>query len=198
MTLEIPVPPGGVTAVVMGASAGGLAAFQTILAGLPEEFPASVMVVQHRQAAAVDLLPDLLARVCPLPVESAADKTLLCPGQVYVAPPNYHLLVERGGSLSLSVDPRVSYARPSIDVLFETAAAAFGERLIGVLLTGANHDGTAGFRAIKNHGGLTVAQDPETAEARLMPLTAVRAGVVDVVLPLDEIAKFLVEATSTW
>lgn len=177
--------------VAIGASTGGLGALQTILSALPADFPAALLIVQHRKAAAKDLLSEILGRTCLLGVQEATDKMLIRTGQVYLAPANYHLLVERDYSLSLSIDERVSYARPSIDVLFETAAEAYGKNLVGVLLTGANHDGTAGFRRIKAQRGLTIAQDPETAEAQTMPQSAIQAGVVDLVLSLEKIAGYL-------
>lgn len=179
-------------AVVMGASTGGLNALQTILKALPGNFPGSVLVVQHRKAAAEDLLSRLLRQVCPLPVLDAKDKIQIYPGHVYVAPADYHLLVERDKCLSLSVDAHVSYPRPSIDVLFETAAEVYRECLVAVLLTGANHDGTAGLGKIKACGGVTIAQDPATAEASIMPQSAIDTGWVDQILPLAEIADFIV------
>ena len=180
-------------AVVMGASSGGLNALQTILGALPGDFPGAFLIVQHRKAAAEDIFSRLLRQVCPLPVLEARDKSQVYPGHVYVAPANYHLLVEHDKRLSLSIDERVSYARPSIDVLFETAAEAYGRCLVAVLLTGANHDGTAGMRKISACGGLTIAQDPATAEACTMPQSAIDAGVVDHVLLLDEITGFIVD-----
>ena len=178
-------------AVVVGASTGGLRALQTILGALPGDFPGAFLIVQHRKASAEDLLSSLLRRVCLLPVLTARDKTPIYPGHVYVAPANYHLLVESDQYLSLSVDARVSYARPSIDVLFETAAEVYGQCLVAVLLTGANHDGTAGMRKVSACGGLTIAQDPATAEASTMPQSAIDAGVVDHMLLLEEIADFI-------
>ena len=177
-------------AVVMGASTGGLNALQTILNAVPGNFPGVFLVVQHRKAAAEDLLSYLLRQVCPLPVVEAKDKIQIYPGHVYIAPADYHLLVEQDKHLSLSVDAHVSYARPSIDVLFETAAEAYKKYLIAVLLTGANHDGTAGMSKIKFCGVLTIAQDPATAEASTMP--AIDGGWVDHILPLAEIADFIV------
>jgi two-component system chemotaxis response regulator CheB len=178
-------------AVVVGASTGGLSALQKILGALPGNFPGTFLIVQHRKATAEDLLSSLLRRVCLLPVLTARDKTPIYPGHIYLAPANYHLLVEREWRLSLSIDARVSFARPSIDVLFETAAEVFGKCLIAVLLTGANHDGTAGMRKVNACGGLTIAQDPATAEASIMPQSAIDAGVVDHVLLLEEIADFI-------
>lgn len=122
------------------------------------------------------------------------EKESIQPGCVYVAPPNYHVLIERNGTLSLSIDERINHARPSIDVLFETAAAVYGNALIGIILTGANNDGTRGMSAIRHSGGLTVAQDPESAEAAYMPASVIDAMQVDYILSLDKIADLLKQA----
>jgi two-component system chemotaxis response regulator CheB len=177
----------------MGASTGGLEALQTILKALPGNFPGALIIAQHRKASAEDLLSRLLRKVCLLPVLEARDKIQVYPGHVYAAPANYHLLVERDKYLSLSVDERVWFARPSIDVLFESAAEAYGKCLIAVLLTGANQDGTAGMRAVKERGGVTIAQDPAIAEASSMPQSAIDAGLVDHVLSLEEITEFIID-----
>ena len=132
---------------------------------------------------------------CPLTVKEADEKEPIKPGFVYIAPANYHLLVEQNKTLSLSIDSKVCYSRPSIDVLFETAAEAYLSGLIGIILTGANDDGTIGLKKIKEKGGLTIAQDPATAESGVMPLSAIRENVVDQILPLAEIASFLSQFT---
>jgi two-component system chemotaxis response regulator CheB len=181
-------------AVVIGGSSGGLEALQEILAPLPPGFGLPIIVVLHREPTSRELLAHLLARHCRLAVKEADEKEPIQPVVVYIAPANYHLLVELDRTLSLSVDPRVCYARPSIDVLFETAADAYHSGLVGILLTGANHDGTDGLRRIKARGGLTVAQDPASAKAAVMPHSAIQAGVVDRVLSLEEIAALLVNA----
>ncbi len=178
-------------AIVIGTSSGGLAALTTLLSPLPKGFRWPIMLVQHRLPTPDDHLTPLLDQATACHVKEAQDKEPLRGGYVYVAPANYHLLVELSQTLALSVDPKVCYARPSIDVLFETAAETFQERLVGILLTGANHDGTAGFRKIKQHNGLTIAQDPTTAAVPLMPQTALEAGVVDRVLSLPAIAVWL-------
>ena len=183
----------GWDAVVIGASAGGLHALETVLGGLPAAFRPAVLIVQHRKSAPEDLLPSLLRKVCALPVRDVRDKEPIRPGMVYLAPPDYHLLVEVDFHLSLSVDDRVSFSRPSIDVLFESAAEAYGPRLVGVLLTGANQDGTAGLSKIMELGGGTIVQDPETAENSTMPRAAIAAGAAGHVLPLEAIAPFLVK-----
>ena len=129
-------------------------------------------------------------------MKEADEKEPIKAGFVYLAPANYHLLVEPDKTVGLSVDPRVCYSRPSIDALFETAAEVYQAGLIGVVLTGASHDGTAGLRKVKEKGGLSLAQDPATGEAEVMPLSAIRGKVVDKVLPLAEIAAFLKQMAS--
>jgi two-component system chemotaxis response regulator CheB len=179
-------------AVVIGGSSGGLEALQEVLAPLPPGFGLPIIVVLHREPTSRELLAHLLARHCRLAVKEVDEKEPIQPGVVYIAPANYHLLVELDRTLSLSVDPRVCYARPSIDVLFETAADAYRSSLVGILLTGANRDGTDGLRRIKTWGGLTAVQDPTSAKAAVMPHSAIQARVVDHVLSLADIAALLV------
>jgi two-component system, chemotaxis family, protein-glutamate methylesterase/glutaminase len=150
-------------------------------------------VVQHRLPTHMEALAGLLDDLCPLHVKEAEEKERICPGNIYIAPGNYHLLVERDRTMSLSVDEKVSYARPAIDVLFETAAETYRASLIGILLTGANHDGTRGLKKIKENGGLTIVQDPDTAEAAAMPRSAIEAHAASQVLPLPAIAAWLQE-----
>ena len=177
--------------IVMGASWGGLNAVGEILAALPAETDAAVVVAQHRTNDVVEGgLAGLLADRAHLPVADANDKASIEPGHVYLAPPNYHLLVQPG-YFSLSTDEHVHYARPSIDVLFESAADAYRERVVGVILTGANADGAAGLARIKRSGGVAVVQDPLTAERGEMPGAALTATAADAVLPLDQIGPFL-------
>jgi two-component system chemotaxis response regulator CheB len=187
------------TLVVVGTSLGGMRALEVILHGLGADFPLPIVVVQHR-AADLDGQPSplaaLLQRHSALPVVEAADKDPLLGGRVYLAPADYHLLVDEG-SLALSVDARVLHARPSVDVLFESAAEAYREGVLGVLLTGASADGTAGAQHIKRRGGTIIAQDPATCESPVMPGSAITAGVVDRVLPLDQIAPYLNVAAVT-
>ena len=176
---------------VMGSSWGGLQALDAILGALPSDIDFAIAIVQHRSADAPDSgLPAYYAGRTSLPVQSVEDKDVIAPGRVYIAPPDYHLLVE-DGYFSLSVDDAVQYSRPSIDVLFESAADTYGGRTIGVLLTGANEDGVAGLLRIKKAGGMTIVQDPKTAARSTMPGAAVRAGAAVQVLPLDEIASGL-------
>jgi two-component system chemotaxis response regulator CheB len=177
----------------IGASWGGLHAVTTVLSTLArEDLNAAVVIAQHRSVDSQEgALPDLLGHSVPVPVRDANDKEPIEPGTIYVAPTDYHLLVE-DGTFALTTDERVQFARPSIDVLFETAAEAYGQRMAGVILTGANADGAAGLRSVREHGGLTVVQDPATAERSAMPAAALAATEVDSVLPLEEIGPFLV------
>ena len=178
--------------VVVGASWGGLQALERLLQELPEEFEPPVVIAQHRSPSSDrDGLAQLLQTHARRPVSDAGDKDAIEPRHVYLAPPDYHLLVEPG-HFALSVDDRVHHARPSIDVLFESAADAYRERTVGIVLTGANRDGAAGLARIKELGGVAIVQDPSDAAARTMPRAAIAATPeADAVLPLDEIPRFL-------
>jgi two-component system chemotaxis response regulator CheB len=176
--------------VVIGASYGGLSALQTILPEFSPEFPLPLVIVQHRRKDADDGLCEFLRKRSRLPLSEPNDKEPVEPGHVYLAPSDYHLLIERS-IFTLSTESPVGYARPSIDVLFESAADVYHERIIGVILTGANRDGARGLSRIKSLGGLTVVQDPLDAESRMMPEAAIEATKVDRILPLSEIAPFL-------
>jgi two-component system chemotaxis response regulator CheB len=176
--------------VVVGTSWGGLAALARILEALPGDFPLPVAVVQHRGASMDDAFVDALRSHARIAVREVEDKDPVAPGIAHVAPPDYHLLVDEG-FFSLTVDEPVAFSRPSIDVLFESAADVYGERVVGVVLTGANEDGTRGLAAIKRAGGLAIVQDPRTAEISTMPSSALRAVDVDLVLPLDGIGDAL-------
>lgn len=180
-------------AVVIGTSSGGLNALLTILPALPANFNMPVIVVQHIGANSDSFWVEAINKKCALTVKEADEKEKALPGFVYVAPPNYHLLVERDETFTLTIDERVNYARPSIDVLFETACVAYGGNLIGVILTGANNDGAAGLLCIKKRGGLTIAQDPETAEASYMPASAIKLNAATHILPLKEIVDLLIQ-----
>ena len=176
---------------VIGASWGGLRAVGELLRGLPGRLDLAFVVAQHRGTdSRPGGLEELLQSHSLYPVLEAWDKGPINAGHVYVAPPDYHLLVEPG-SFALSVDERVNYARPSIDVLFESASDAYGERLIGIVHTGANHDGAAGLARIKRRGGVAIVQDPREAEASAMPAAAIAATQADAVLPLGEMGRFL-------
>lgn len=179
--------------VVIGASLGGLKALVAILSKLPANFPLPVAIVQHRTRENGDSLRATLQVISNLVLEEPDDKAEIRPGRVYLAPPNYHLLVEKG-HFALSTDSPVEYSRPSIDVLFESAALAYGASLIGVVLTGANRDGARGARVIKDCGGYVIVQDPLTAESPTMPEAALALAEADQVLALEEIGNALVRA----
>jgi two-component system chemotaxis response regulator CheB len=177
--------------ICIGASWGGLSAIGRVLADIPIAVDPPIVVAQHRHVDSHEgALGELLGLRIDRPVRDVEDKTPIVRRNVYLAPPDYHLLVERGW-FSLSVDERVQYARPSIDVLFESAADAYGSAVIGVILTGANEDGAAGLAAIKHRGGVAIIQDPIGAERRAMPDAAIAATVADAVLPLDAIGRFI-------
>lgn len=176
--------------VVVGTSIGGLKALQTLLSSLPAEFSLPVVVVQHRGKDSGTGLLEFLAQVSSLPVTEPEDKESILPGNIYLAPRDYHLLVQ-GRSFALSTDSPVGFARPSVDVLFESAADEYGERAIGVILTGANHDGARGLAAIKARGGTTLVEAPATAACPQMPEAAIARTEVDCILPLEEIAPQL-------
>jgi two-component system, chemotaxis family, protein-glutamate methylesterase/glutaminase len=173
-------------AVVMGVSSGGLEALKVLVPALRPDFEVPVLIVQHLSAQADSYLITRLDEVSGLTVKEAEDKEILQAGVVYVAPPDYHLLVEADGSLTLSVDPKVNFSRPSVDVLFESASDAFADKLVGVILTGANQDGAKGLARIKRRGGLAIVQSPESAQADAMPRAALKSTNVDHVLPLHE------------
>jgi len=181
--------------VAVGASWGGVQAISTVLRNLPADFPAPIVIAQHRGEETPTRLSETLGRRSAIGVVEATDKDVLEPGKAYLAPPGYHLLVERG-SLSLSTDEEVRYSRPSIDVLFESVADAYREDAVGVILTGASDDGAAGLARIRRRGGVTVVQEPATAERRTMPDAALARGRAHRVLALDEIAAFLVKVCS--
>jgi len=177
--------------VVVGTSLGGLEALDVLLTALPKNFPASMAVVQHRHKNSENTLSFFLQQHSVLPLKEPEDKEVIVPGNVYLAPADYHLLVEPG-SFALSTEAPVEYARPSIDVLFESAADAYTKRVIGVILTGSNQDGAQGLAKIKARGGLAVVQEPATAFSRPMPEAAIAATKVDWILPLSEIGPFVV------
>jgi two-component system, chemotaxis family, protein-glutamate methylesterase/glutaminase len=177
--------------IAIGASWGGLHAVGALLDGLSADVDAAIVVAQHRgRDSARGALESLLQRHVERPVTEPDDKAPIERCHVYVAPADYHLLVENG-HFALTTDSRVQHARPSIDVLFESIADAYRERAIGIVLTGANADGAAGLAAIKRHGGVAIVQDPATAERRTMPDAAIAATSADAVLVLEEIPNFL-------
>lgn len=173
--------------VALASSAGGVAALSAVLGALPPDLPVPVVVVQHLDRRHQTLLGDVLARRTPLAVTLAHDGQVTCPGTVYIAPPDRHLLVQGDGSLALTATELVHFVRPSADLLFESVATAYGDRAIAVVLTGAGSDGAMGVRAIHARGGTVIVQDLESAEFTGMPRAAAETGVADFVLPLGEI-----------
>ncbi len=184
-----------ISAVVIGASAGGVEALGVLLPALPARCRAAVLIVVHMPRQRPSLLKDLFIARCPLQVREAQDKQPVEPGTVYFAPPDYHLMVETNEdasvALALSVDEPVHFSRPSIDVLFESAAECWGDRLMAIILTGANSDGVQGLAAVSRRGGITVVQDPGEAVADTLPAGAVRTGLAQHVLPLAGIGAML-------
>ena len=179
------------TAVAIGASAGAVQALLAVLPALPASFPLPVLVVVHVPPDRDNVLVPLLRTKCRLAVKEAEDKEPLVGGGVYFAPSDYHLLVETTGHLALSTDEPVNYSRPAIDVLFESAADAFGAGLVGVVLSGANHDGAAGLKAVAEAGGVAIIQDRAEAYATAMPDAALQACPTASVMTLDAIASYL-------
>ena len=181
--------------IVIGASWGGLEALSIILSPLPSDFPLPILVVQHRQRnhSGPEFFIEILNRRCQLNVLEPDDKELIEAGNIYLSPSNYHMLVEHNGAFALSNDEPVHYSRPSIDLLFESAARSYQQSVIGIILTGANQDGAEGLQAIKVRGGYTLVQDPATAEVDTMPLAAIAAAQPDAILPLNDIASFLIK-----
>jgi len=177
--------------IVIGVSTGGLKAIKAILSVLPSEFALSIIIVMHRHKETDGYLERSLDDGCKMHVKQADEKEEIKAGIVYVAPPNYHLLIEDDCTFSISVEGPINYARPSVDVVFESAAEIYREGLIGIILTGANKDGSLGLKKIKESGGLAIVQTPETSEAAEMPKAAIAAADPDYVLPLDEIGLLL-------
>ena len=180
-----------IDAVVIGTSAGGVQALSLLLPALPAAAAAAIFIVLHLPRNTPSLLTAVFEHKCRLAVREAEDKEPVVPGTVYFAPPNYHLLLDRGPRLVLSVDDLVHYSRPSIDVLFESAAEIYRNRLLGIILTGANEDGAEGLAAIREAGGVTVVQEPQTAFSPAMVLSALKRLAPDHVLPLERIALLL-------
>jgi len=185
--------PRPIEAVVVGASAGAVDALGAILPGLPASTPWPVLVVVHVPSHKPSLLADLFSRRCPLRVREPQDKQVIGQG-IWFAPPDYHLLVESNRCFALSIDPPVNFSRPSVDVLFQSAADAYGSALVGVVLTGANGDGAEGAKVIRETGGFVMVQDPTSSEASIMPARAIERGRPQWVGPLAEIAAILRDA----
>ncbi len=182
---------GSIGAVAIGASAGGVQALSVLLPALPAKAAVAVFIVLHLPRDRPSILAEVFSRKCLLDVREAQDKEPVIAGTVYFAPANYHLLLDHGPQLALSVDDLVHHSRPSIDVLFESAAEVYGNRLLGIILTGANEDGAQGLAAVHDAGGLTVVQTPETARSPQMVISALKLRQADYVLPLEEIAAML-------
>lgn len=183
-------------AVAVGASAGALDALSALLPVLPHDFPLPIFVVVHIPADKKSFMAELLQAKSQVDVREADDKEPIIGGTVYLAPPDYHLLVESDGRLSLSSEAPVLYSRPSIDVLFESAADVYGAGLIGVILSGANNDGSRGLQAVMAAGGRGLVQHPSLAQAATMPQSALDACPGAISLSVPEIAAYLLEVTS--
>jgi two-component system chemotaxis response regulator CheB len=180
-----------VDAIAVGASAGGVEALSLLLSALPATLRQPLFIVLHVPRHRPSLLASVFSPMCRRPVREAEDKEPVTAGTVYLAPPDYHLMVEPGAYIALSADDLVNYSRPSIDVLFESAADVYGDGLLAIVLTGASRDGADGLRAVHNAGGCALVQDPAEAYASAMPEAAVAGGAVDAVLSLREIAAVL-------
>lgn len=178
-------------AIVIGCSSGGLAALTPLLRALEPPLAQAIVVCSHSGDHGTGLLASLLGRHCRLPVREARERFPVAPGTIHLAPPGYHLMIERERRFALSVDEPVHYSRPSIDVLFESAAAAYGARVAGVVLTGASADGALGLACIRHNGGLAIVQDPAEAPAPAMPSAALARAGADHCLPLAQIASLL-------
>lgn len=187
MTRHEVVPKGRYSILAVGASWGGVEALSQLVETIPVGWSTPIVIVQHQHALSGTALERILSRLTSLEVVDVEDKQLIRPGHIYIAPANYHLLVESDKSFSLSLEAPVLYSRPSIDVTFRSLAEVYGEKCIAVLLTGANEDGVDGLRQVQAQGGFTMAQDPQEAIAPTMPLTAINAGVVNKVVLLRNI-----------
>ena len=180
-----------IKAVVIGASAGGVQALLQILPSLPASYPLPVLIVVHVPPDRDNALVSLFQARCQIQVREAEDKEPILPGLVYFAPSDYHLLVEKDGTLSLSSDELVNHSRPSIDVLLESAADAFGNELVGVILTGANDDGARGLQAVVEAGGVAIVEDPAEAYASAMPAASLRASPSATAMKVAAIASYV-------
>lgn len=178
-------------AVVIGASAGGFHALKKLLGNLSTDFSLPILIVQHISPTSDNYMAKYLNSNCNLSVKEADEKDSILPGHVYIAPPNYHLLVEEDHTISFSTEEKVNYSRPAIDILFDTAVYAYGNTLIGIILTGANSDGAKGLKNIKEAGGYCIVQDPKEAEASAMPLAAIDATKTKNIYTITKIAKLL-------
>lgn len=184
-------------AVVVGVSAGGHEVLKLLLQALPSSFSLAMIIVQHLHPLQDKFFVEYLNGLCALTVREAEEKEPVVPGMVYFAPPNYHLLIERDRTFSLSTDEKVNFSRPSIDVLFESAAEAYGAAVVGVILTGASRDGAAGLRRIWECGGPALVQDPGTAQFPAMPLAAIEVAKDSRILKVEEIGALLAQMGQT-
>ncbi len=180
-------------AIVIGASAGGFFALKKLITALPSDFSIPILIVQHISPTSDSYMAKHLNKLSGLTVKEADEKEIIKPGHVYIAPPNYHILIEEDCTISLSTSEKKNYSRPSIDILFETATFAYGEELIGIVLTGANNDGSSGLLSIKNSGGYCIVQDPDEAEVDTMPLAAIKTSNPQKILTIEGIAKLLIK-----
>jgi two-component system chemotaxis response regulator CheB len=176
--------------VVIGCSAGGVRALMALTSALPPDLPASLFVVMHVASDHKSLLPDILSHYGRIPAVLAEEGAPVEAGHVYIAPPDHHLLLD-DRRMRLNRGPKENHARPAVDPLFRSAAAQFGDRVVGVVLTGMLYDGTAGLIAVKRHGGIAIVQEPDEAEYASMPLSAINRDHPDYILPLDDIATIL-------
>jgi two-component system chemotaxis response regulator CheB len=181
------------SAVVIGASAGGFYALGKLLTKLPKKFSMPIFIVQHISSSSDNYMAKYLDKRSKLTIKEADEKEIIKGGVVYIAPPNYHLLIEEDNTLSLSTEKKKNYSRPSIDILFESALFVYGSNLIGVVLTGANNDGAYGLQKIKKMGGYCIVQNPAEAESTAMPLAAIEKAEPQKVLKLADIAELLIK-----
>ncbi|PLX00623.1 MAG: chemotaxis protein CheB [Marinilabiliales bacterium] len=179
--------------MVLGVSAGGMEVLRKLLPFFGHDFPLPVVIIQHLHPNQGEFYLRYFNDHCNLNVQEAVETELVRPGNVYFAPPNYHLLIDLDKKFRMNVDPRVNFSRPSIDVFFESAAEVFKDQLIGVILTGANDDGALGMKAINDAGGYTIAQDPQTAEVYTMPLAAIEKTKIDWITRVEELGTAIQE-----
>lgn len=186
-----------IQAIAIGASAGAVQALLRILPALPADYPLPVLIVVHVPPDRDNALVDLFRSKCPLQVREAEDKESIAAGTIYFAPSDYHLLVEADRSLALSWDEQVNHSRPAIDVLLQSAADAYGPALVGIVLTGANHDGAAGLAAVADVGGVAIAQEPVDAQVPTMPAAALAVCPSAQAMTLDDIISYLLTLAAT-
>lgn len=189
--LSVSSPEVAFAVVAIAASAGGVKVLSFLLSRLPADFAAAIAVVLHTSPHTPNLMPQILHRQTALVVKEAVADEAVCAGVVYMAPPDWHLLIQRNHTITLSHTQKINYARPAADILFESVAAAYGRQAIGVVLSGRGQDGANGIAAIKHQGGCAIAQDPTTAEFAGMPQAAIDTHLVDWVMPLEQIPPLL-------